>query len=264
MTAFLIDIDGVLRRGDTAVAGAPEAIHLLRGSHPCLLVTNTTRLSADELFAGLTKMGFPITREELFTPIDATISYIQKRTPTARCQLIMEGKVRADFLEAGLILTDEAPDFVVLGLDRTLDYVGLDQAFHNLKAGAELIAANVTRFYPLEDGLHLGVGPFAKALEFAAGKQAAVIGKPSPEFFRLALERLGGGKAEVVMIGDDPFDDIQGAKNFGLRTVFIEGSYTKEDLKKNSIESDFILPSIAEIGRILDSLLNPSMKTPKG
>lgn len=254
MTAFLIDIDGVLRKGDVAIAGAPEAIRFLQAGHPRLLVTNTTRLSADELFAGLTKLGFPITREEVFTPIDATISYIRKRKPTARCQLIMEGKVRADFLDAGLILTDETPDFVVLGLDTGLGYAGLDQAFRNLRAGAELIAANVTRFYPLENGLHLGVGPFAKALEFAAGKQAVVIGKPNPEFFRAALERIGASKADAVMIGDDPFDDIQGAKNFGLRTVFIEGTYAKEDLKKNSIQPDFILPSIAGIGRILDRL----------
>jgi len=252
MTAFLIDIDGVLRRGDSAVAGAPEAIRLLRSNHPCLIVTNTTRLSADELFASLTKLGFRIAREDVFTPIDATISYIKRLKPTARCQLIMQGKVRADFLDAGLTLTDETPDFVVLGLDTTLDYAALDRAFRNLKAGAELIAANVTRFYPLEDGLHLGVGPFAKALESASGKDAVVIGKPNPGFFQAALERLGAKKAEALMIGDDPFDDIQGAKKFGLRTVFIEGTYTKEDLEKNSIQSDFILPSIAEIERILD------------
>lgn len=254
MTAFFIDIDGVLRRGDRAIAGAPEAIHLLRASHPCLLVTNATRLSADEIFAGLVKMGFSIRREEVFTPIDATISYIKKRKPAARCHLIMQGEVRADFVNAGLILTNETPDYVVLGLDTKLDYAGLDQAFRNLKAGATLIAANATRFYPLEDGLHLGVGPFAKALESASGREAVVIGKPNPEFFRAALEKLGSKREETVMIGDDPFDDIQGAKNFGLRAVFIEGTSSNEDLGKNSIRPDFILPGIAEIGRILDRL----------
>ncbi len=254
MTAFFIDIDGVLRRGDRAIAGAPEAIRLLRASHPCLLVTNATRLSADEIFAGLVKMGFSISREEVFTPIDATIAYIKKQKPAARCHLIMEGKVRADFAQAGLVLTDTTPDYVVLGLDTKLDYAGLDRAFRNLKAGAKLIAANATRFYPLEDGLHLGVGPFAKALESASGQEAVVIGKPNPEFFRAALERLGSKREETVMIGDDPFDDIQGGKNFGLRTVFIEGTSVAEELKKNSIQADFILTGIAEIARILDRL----------
>ena len=254
MTAFFIDIDGVLRKGDRAIPGAPEAIRLLRASHPCLLVTNATRLSADEIFAGLVKMGFSISREEVFTPIDATISYIKKRNPAARCHLIMEGGARADFVNAGLILTDETPDFVVLGLDTKLDYAGLDRAFRNLKGGAALIAANATRFYPLEDGLHLGVGPFSKALESASGQEAVVIGKPNPEFFRAALERLGSKREETVMIGDDPFDDIQGGKNFGLRTVFIEGTSVKADLENNSIQPDFILPSIAEIGQILDQV----------
>jgi HAD superfamily hydrolase (TIGR01458 family) len=254
LTAFFIDIDGVLRKGERAIAGAPEAIRLLRETYPILLVTNTTRFSADEIFAALVGMGFSIRREEVFTPIDATISYIKYRTPAARCHLIMEGKVRADFLDAGLILTDEAPDFVVLGLDTGLSYAGLDRAFRNLKAGAKLIAANATRFYPLEDGLHLGVGPFAKALETASGQEAVVVGKPNPEFFRAALERLRVEKTETVMIGDDPFDDIQGAKNFGLRTVFIEGTWTKKELEKNSIQPDFILSTMAEIGRIIDRL----------
>lgn len=254
MTAFFIDIDGVLRRGDRAIAGAPEAIRLLRASHPCLLVTNATRLSADEIFADLVKMGFSISREEVFTPIDATVSYIKKRNPAAKCHLIMEGKVRADFVNAGLILTDETPDFVVLGLDTKLDYTGLDRAFRNLKGGAALIAANATRFYPLEDGLHLGVGPFAKALESASGQEAVVIGKPNSEFFRAALERLGSKREETVMVGDDPFDDIQGARDFGLRTIFIEGTSANEDLEKNSIQPDFILTGIAEIARILERL----------
>lgn len=258
MTAFFIDIDGVLWRGSQALAGAPEAVRLLRRRSPLLLVTNATRLSADEISAALIRMGFAIRREEVFTPIDATIAFIKKRKPAARCHLIMEGKARADFTRAGLTLTEEAADFVVLGLDTQLRYGDLDRAFRNLKAGAELIAANATRFYPLEDGLHLGVGPFVSALECASEQKAVVIGKPNPEFFQAALERLGSRRDETVMIGDDPIDDIQGAQSFGLRTVFIEGASSAADLERHSIRPDFTLPAIAEIGRILEALEKPA------
>jgi len=254
MVSFLIDIDGVLVKGNTAIPGAVETVSLLRKNHKCLLVTNTTRLSTQQLYEKLKKIGFEIPKDSLHTAVDATIEYIQKQKPGARCFLILEGGAREDFEKAGLQLVEEKPDFVVIGMDRKVDYNKLDRAFRAVQSGAQMLACHVLMFFPTEDGLHLGPGLFVKAMEFVTGKEAPVIGKPNPRFFEAGLHHLGSGKEETIMIGDDIFGDIQGAQQAGLRTIFIEGTYSKKDLEKNGIKPDFVLGSIAELQEILDQL----------
>ena len=52
--------------------------------------------------------------------------------------------------------------------------------------------------------------------------------KPSPEIFQKALEKLGVDASEAVFVGDTVDADIQGAKNLGMRTIFIERRPQKE------------------------------------
>lgn len=54
-----------------------------------------------------------------------------------------------------------------------------------------------SRYYKDGGQLQLDVGPFAKALEFATSREAAVIGKPSSEFFEGALRKLSVLAEEV-------------------------------------------------------------------
>ena len=54
---------------------------------------------------------------------------------------------------------------------------------------AQLISLGVGKYYRKGGSgeLSLDVGPFTKALEFATGKQAQIIGKPSKAYFEAAL-----------------------------------------------------------------------------
>ncbi len=95
-------------------------------------------------------------------------------------------------------------------------YARLDDAFRCLMDGAELLALQKNRYW-LEDGaLHLDAGPFVAALEYASGKQAAVVGKPERSFFDLALREIGLEAEQAAMIGDDAGSDVAGAKRAGL------------------------------------------------
>jgi len=49
------------------------------------------------------------------------------------------------------------------------------------------------------DGLNLDMGPFVVALEFAAGVEAVIIGKPSREFFAAAVDSTGCQMSDVIM-----------------------------------------------------------------
>ena len=46
-------------------------------------------------------------------------------------------------------------------------------------------------------------------------------GKPLPEPFIEALRRLQVGPDEAVMVGDDPVNDIEGARALGIRTIVL-------------------------------------------
>ncbi|XP_073859129.1 phospholysine phosphohistidine inorganic pyrophosphate phosphatase isoform X9 [Macaca fascicularis] len=82
-----------------------------------------------------------------------------------------------------------------------------------------LISLGKGRYYKETSGLMLDVGPYMKALEYACGIKAEVVGKPSPEFFKSALQAIGVEAHQAVMIGDDIVGDVGGAQRCGMRAL---------------------------------------------
>lgn len=69
--------------------------------------------------------------------------------------------------------------------------------------------------------------------------------KPSPEIFEYSLKEAKASKSESIMIGDNPRTDIQGAKDFGMKTVFYDPSGRKKSL------ADFTIQSHMELLKLL-------------
>ena len=104
------------------------------------------------------------------------------------------------------------------------------------------------------DGLALGPGCFVTGLEYSADVKAQVVGKPQPEFFRMALEKLKLIHPQVkdeksenfVMIGDDVRDDVQGAITSGLQGCLVQtGKYRQGD-EKNLPDEALMFPSFSQ------------------
>jgi HAD superfamily hydrolase (TIGR01450 family) len=112
-------------------------------------------------------------------------------------------------------------DVVVIGLDRFVTYNKLDAAVKVAKNGAELIASHDAKVYMSRDGPAIGPGPLVRAIEFASGKHATTVGKPSPLMFRIALRKARCRAEEAVMIGDQLDTDIEGAANAGIDSVLV-------------------------------------------
>ena len=137
-------------------------------------------------------------------------------------------------------------DYVVVGdLADGFTYARLDEAFRCLMDGAELLALQKNRYWLTEAGLSLDAGPFVAALEYASGKSAAVVGKPQPAFFRLALQDMRLQAGEVAMVGDDPESDVVGARESGLKGVQVRTGKWRpgEDVEG----ADLVLDSIADL-----------------
>ncbi|MFC5695241.1 TIGR01458 family HAD-type hydrolase [Pseudomonas sp. GCM10022186] len=227
LQAVLLDISGVLYVDDQPVAGALQAVRALqdRGC-PLRLITNTSRQGRAAIHRQLTAMGFAVPAEQIFTAPQAVLRHVRARGLKPYC-LIHPG-LEEEFAD---LLHQPEPDAVVLGdAEMRFDYAHLDRAFQLLIEGAPLICMGDNRYFRGQGALHLDAGPFVRALEYAAGTTALVLGKPSADFFASALDDLGARADATLMIGDDVVADIQGALCAGLKACLVRtGKYRAGD-----------------------------------
>jgi len=246
---LLFDIGGVLYVGNTPIEGAPQTIDVLMARYPMRFLTNTTRTVPQTIYENLTQMGFNIAAESLFTALDATRSYIKARNGSV--YTVLTDEAERYFAE----LHSETPDFVVVGDAHTnFTYERMNGAFRALQNGAKLVAAAKNRYFKDEDGtLSMDAGGFIAALEFAAGVEATLIGKPSRDFFTLAASSMELKPSEVLMVGDDIEADIKGAQDAGMRAVLVKtGKYRQGDLDRG-ISPDGVIESVAQLSEWLAS-----------
>ncbi len=132
----------------------------------------------------------------------------------------------------------------------------MNEIFRKVNAGADLIAMHKKRVWEtIEDGLLLDVGPFVAAIEYATGKKASIIGKPSPLYFKSALKLLGYPEdSPFIMIGDDLETDIKGAQNLGAKTILIYTGKTKNIITEDSeIRPDYEALDLNGVLKILET-----------
>jgi len=133
-----------------------------------------------------------------------------------------------------------------------MTYDLLNAAFRAVTGGAEIIALEKDRYWMAPDGFMLSAGPFVAALEFAAGKTATVMGKPSKAFFDMALRDMDLRPDQAVMVGDDIITDIAGARKTGMKAVLVRtGKFRDETLRTAVIKPTYVIDSIARLGDIL-------------
>ena len=248
---LLFDLDGVLYIGDDAIEGAAEAINDIKARGiPCRFTTNTTTKSLETLYNKLVDMGLPIDRQEVFGVIRATQQYLRAKG-NPRCFLLLSEDPLQDFEEFPVSETD--PEVVVIGdVGKRWDYDLMNSVFQMVINGAKMVALHKGRYWQMEDGLRMDIGAFVAGLEYVTGHAATVIGKPSPEFFRLVLDDLGLRPEEVAMIGDDIINDVGGAQAVGITGVLVRTGKFREDLvARSGITPDLVVDSIRDITALL-------------
>ncbi|MFP4252790.1 MAG: TIGR01458 family HAD-type hydrolase [Guyparkeria sp.] len=251
MKAILFDLDGVLYVGDRPIEGAAEAVTWCRQREiPFRFVTNTTSRPRHRLVEKLGAMGIQAHADEIITPPIVARRWLAQHAHGPVGLFVPEATREefADFQPARP--EDEHVAAVVLGdLGEGWDFATYNRAFRWLKTNpdAALIALGMTRFWEDEDGPRLDVGPFVRGLEYAVGRDAVVLGKPSAAFFHLAVEELGVPVGRTLMVGDDIVGDIDGARRAGLRALQVRtGKFRPDDLEQG-ITPDGVLDSIADL-----------------
>jgi 4-nitrophenyl phosphatase len=245
--ALLIDLDGVLYRGTTALVGAADFIAFLRARGIAFrLITNNATLTPDQYVAKLGGMGIPVGRDELFTSALATALYLQRQGAAGESAFVVgEDGLRDALTAVGIRLDGHNPQWVVVGLDRGLTYEKLATASLAVAQGAHFVGSNPDRSFPTEAGLVPGAGALLAVVTATTGVSPTVIGKPQPLMFELAMEALGVTPGETVMLGDRLDTDIEGAAGVGLQSIMVlTGVSTRADLDGSIVQPSLVVDDL--------------------
>ncbi len=244
--AVVFDVDGVLCERDLPLGGAAETLAKLgEAGIPYRLLTNTTSKSRRLLAKNLVRAGFPVTKEQIFCPPHAAGVYLRKKGSSAFL-LVQDGAIE-DF--EGVAQQENQADVVVVGdLEDGWTFDVLNRAFQNLhQGGAKLIGLGRSRYWQAPAGLQLDAGPFVAALEYAAGIEALIFGKPEPAIFESVIEEIGLPAEKIAMVGDDIRSDVHAAMNVGMKGVLVRtGKFRDSDLAAG-VEPDVVLDSVNDL-----------------
>lgn len=251
---LLIDLDGVMYNDTRPIPGAAETIDYLQQREiPFRFITNTTMKSKETLARKLNSMGIHTDAQHIFSAASAAAEYLRKQSENKSLLLLQEDAKRE---YNGIPQDDHDVDFVVVGdMGDDFSIPLLNRAFNCLMQGARLIALQKNRFWLSDQGYRMDAGAFVALLEYAADTKAILIGKPSAQFYELALSALGCTAPETLMVGDDMESDIAGAKKMGIQTCLVKtGKFREVDLQKSPVKPDWMIVSIAQLPDLLQQI----------
>jgi HAD superfamily hydrolase (TIGR01450 family) len=222
---LLLDLDGTVWVGDSAVDGAVEAVAALReAGRSVAFLTNDVRQAPEEFVRKLWGLGVRAALDEIVTAGAALQFHLAERGGGSA--YVIGSRALVDHVAAaGMRIANRTEfatraDVVVVGGHTGFDYEELRIATQAVLRGAELIGATRDLTYPMPDGPWPGTGAVLAAVEAAAGRPAdRTIGKPEPGMYAAALDRLGPGR--VLAVGDKLDTDVAGARRAGLDSALV-------------------------------------------
>lgn len=234
---YLIDLDGTMFRGTEPIEGAGAFVDaLFRNEIPYVFVTNNSSKTEEDVSNKLNTMGIKSTPDQIVTTSLATTNYIRSQKEHARCYVIGEEGLHQALESGGMKLTDMDCDYVVMGIDRQINYEKYSKACLAIREGATFISTNSDSAIPTERGLLPGNGALTSVITKSTGVNPTFIGKPEAIIMREALAILGLSEDETLMVGDNYNTDIMSGIRAGVDTLLVFTGVTQfTDLAKLEI-----------------------------
>jgi NagD protein len=247
--SYLIDMDGVLIRGNTIITGADTFLARLR-DRACeyLVLTNNPQYTQKDLSYRLGSLGLVVEPRRIFTSAMATASFLKSQKSNGKAFVIGESGLTGPLHDAGFIITDDDPYYVVLGETQAYSISQITTAIRLIERGARFIATNPDPAGPGDGGTVPACGAMAALIEKATGLSPFFIGKPNPLMMRTALNYLGVHSENTVMVGDRMDTDMVAGVESGMDTILVLSGVTRrEEVGKYPYQPSRILPSVDEI-----------------
>lgn len=221
---YFIDLDGTTYKGKNRIPAAARFVkRLQQAGKQVLFVTNNSTRSPEFVADNLTRNhDIHVGPENVYTTALATADYLAQRADDRkRVYVVGESGLKEALTDRGFILVNEAPDYVVVGLDSHVTYEKLEQAVLLIRAGATFIGTNADSNLPNERGMVPGAGSLIKLVEYATQQKPLMIGKPEKVIMEMALQQVDLAKDDVIMVGDNYRTDIQAAINVGMDSLLV-------------------------------------------
>jgi 4-nitrophenyl phosphatase len=253
---LILDMDGVLYRGQEALPGARELFHALRSNNlSFILLTNNATLTSDDFSRKLARMGIEVEPGRILTSAGATAIHLEQTYPEGGVVYVLgeEGLVTYISGMTRFRVGEESPDFVVAGLDFDFDYTAMRTACAAIRRGARFIATNADATLPVEGGEQWpGAGSIIASIQTCSGIAPTVIGKPNTYMAEMALSKLGLPPDQVLCVGDRLETDILFGARAGIPTVLLlTGVSQLENVESAEARPDYIFEGLPHLMRAM-------------
>ena len=247
---FLFDLDGTVYIGDNEIDGAFAAVNELRsmGRKVCFFTNNSSRKHTDYV-ERLTRLGLPVTPDEVYTSGQVTCEYLLEHHPGEKVFLLGNDRLREEFSDYGIPLSEEDPDIAVIGFDTSLTYDKLYRFCGYVDRGLPYFATHPDNFCPAPGCPMPDVGALTEAVRLTVGRAPdLVMGKPYPAAGERIAARFGIAPERIAMVGDRLYTDIAFGNNCGFVSVLVlTGETDAESAEKSEIKADIVLPAVRDL-----------------
>ncbi|MEE8668018.1 MAG: HAD-IIA family hydrolase [Bifidobacterium mongoliense] len=247
--AWLTDMDGVLVHENEALPGAIEFVEALKKAKvPFLVLTNNPIFSRRDLSWRLHASGIDIPENHIWTSALATADFVSQQIPHGKAYVVGEAGLTTALHEVGYVLTDQEPDYVIIGETRNYSFEQLTTALRLIQRGARFICTNPDYTGPSSSGDLLAAGSVAEMIRKASGFEPYFIGKPNPIFFRTALNKLGAHSEMTAMVGDRMDTDIRAGLEAGVETFLVlTGISSADSVEKYPYRPSHVVEGIKDL-----------------
>ena len=236
---FMLDMDGTFYLGNEIIPGSLEFIDaVVKSGRDYLFLTNNSSHNALHYVKKLAGMGLNVGREKVLTSGEATAAAMRRRFPGKKAFVLGNDFLLAEIAEAGIVIDNDDPDYVIVGFDTTLDYAKMTRVCDLVRAGLPYIATHPDFNCPTETGFIPDIGAIMAFIEASTGRKADdIIGKPYRGIVDAALERTGLQAQDLAMVGDRLYTDIETGNRHGMTSILVmSGETTQQMLDESPIK----------------------------
>ncbi|MBN1285195.1 MAG: HAD-IIA family hydrolase [Anaerolineae bacterium] len=253
---FLLDMDGTFYLSDHLLPGAAAFLRYTgHAGIPVQFLTNNSSKSAAVYAQKIAAMGLDVPASQILTSGEATAQYLQARAPGARVAVFGTPELEQEFHRCGFTRDMQAPAYVVLGFDQTIDYAKLTRLCDLVRAGLPYIATHPDFNCPVAGGFVPDIGAIMAFVEASTGRRAdVVIGKPNPHIVEMAAVRLGLPVEALCMVGDRLYTDIAMGQNAPIQTALVLSGETQPgDITDSPFKPDYVFENLAALVAALEA-----------
>lgn len=249
---FLFDIDGTLAVDDTLYEGSYDLIkYIEKIDGRAFYITNNSVKSRKDYMEKFAHWGIKTDEDQFMTASYATCCYLKEYFAEKKIFVVGTSSFVEELCSFCLNITEtdmDDIDCVVVGFDRTLDYIKIEKACELLMdPTVDYIATNPDLRCPTGFGFIPDCGAICNMISAAVDRKPYYVGKPNKEIVQMCMRQVNASEDEVIVVGDRLYTDIACGINARVDTAIVfTGEAKPEDIADTPFKPDYCFENILD------------------